>query len=196
MTSAPFPPTDRPPSGPWIQLAHGNVWDLIGGGPVEWSEIAHALGNLCRFTGHCHPFYSVAEHSCRVAEILPPEVRLAGLLHDAHEAIVGDLSAPLKAALRAMEAMHGIDRLAEIADFHIHRAAGLPFPLDAATRAAIRHADLVLLATEKRDVMVTPRRAWDRLPDPLPMVIKPWSPADAATRWLARLRDWLPTDGD
>ena len=196
MTAHPFPPTDRPPSGPWMQMAHGNVWDFFSGGPIDWSEMAHALGNLCRFTGHCHPFFSVAEHLCRAAEIVAPEHRLATLLHDGHEYIVGDPNAPMRAALKAMDQAAGLDRLAEIADFHIHRAAGLPWPLDPDTRAAIRHADLVMLATEKRDLMVPPRRAWDPLPDPLPMAIKPWPPATAATRWLGRLRDWLPPDGE
>ena len=92
--------------------------------------------------------------------------------------------------------MHGIDRLAEVADFRIHRAAGLSWPLPEDARAAVRAADLQMLATEKRDIMVTPQRTWDRLPDPRPMVIKPWAPADAATRWLGRLRDWLPAAGD
>lgn len=59
-------------------------------------DIAHSLANQCRYTGHTSRYYSVAEHSVRVALLLPRELRLAGLLHDAAEAYLGDVARPLK----------------------------------------------------------------------------------------------------
>lgn len=60
-------------------------------------DIAHHLSNLCRYTGAVPTFYSVAQHSVIVARyFLKKEERLAGLLHDAAEAYINDLSSPLK----------------------------------------------------------------------------------------------------
>lgn len=63
-------------------------------------DIAHALSHLCRFGGHTQRFYSVAEHSIRCADYLSGRaVKLAALLHDASEAYLVDIPAPIKSAL-------------------------------------------------------------------------------------------------
>lgn len=62
-------------------------------------DIAHSLSNQCRFGGHCSTFYSVAQHSIRVAEHLDHHQQLVGLLHDATEAYLMDLPRPLKLIL-------------------------------------------------------------------------------------------------
>lgn len=73
------------------------------------ADIAHHLGMTCRYGGGVRRFYSVAEHSLLVVDLLrwlgqPAEIVVAGLLHDAAEAYVGDVIAPLKYALRLAEA--------------------------------------------------------------------------------------------
>ncbi len=60
------------------------------------SDIATALGHICRFGGQLDKLYSVAEHSVNVSQRLPQYLQLAGLLHDASEAYVGDLVGPIK----------------------------------------------------------------------------------------------------
>lgn len=76
---------------------------------VDVRDIATALSNLCRYAGHTEQFYSVAEHSVLVAEValgrLPREAdhetrrlyTFCALMHDAHEAYLGDVVGPLKA---------------------------------------------------------------------------------------------------
>jgi 5'-deoxynucleotidase YfbR-like HD superfamily hydrolase len=103
-----------------LQTFSGKVIDIGKPSPdvVDIMDIAHALSMTCRFGGHCRDFYSVAEHSVHVEEWamlaqspeaaathlvyripLTSEQRLQLLLHDAAEAYIGDIVAPLKAEL-------------------------------------------------------------------------------------------------
>ena len=59
-------------------------------------DIAHALSQTCRFGGHTREFYSVAQHACLVAMLVPNEFKLAALHHDDTEAYLGDVVSPVK----------------------------------------------------------------------------------------------------
>ena len=180
---------------PWIQMASGRSWVLTAPTPdrVHWPDIAESLAKICRWNGHTTAFYSVAQHCCLVADTLPPALRLYGLLHDAHEAVLGDEATPVKDALRAMGRDDAFDRLAAITDAAIFRAAGLPPAMPKRDVApAIRQADLTLLSTERRDLLAPGARPWPPMPDPLPQRIDPWPWPKAAEEWLARLDRYLP----
>ena len=81
-----------------IQVASGGLVDPLEPDPdsILIEDIAHHLGNLCRFTGASTPFYSIAEHAVLVSRACDPADALWGLLHDAPEYVLGDLSTPLK----------------------------------------------------------------------------------------------------
>jgi uncharacterized protein len=82
----------------YIGTRYGRMVNIVHPNPNDISieDIADALSKICRFGGHCDPFYSVAQHSVLVAANMPRAGALEGLLHDASEAYLGDVVAPLK----------------------------------------------------------------------------------------------------
>ena len=126
---------------------------------VDIEDIAFSLSNLCRFTGHCKQFYSVASHSVITMLILEDEfpsaskkVRRAALLHDAHEAYVNDLASPVKRHLPAYGEL--CDRVQEIID------RKFDIVLTADERAMVEKADLLALATEA-SVLLPNTNGWN-----------------------------------
>jgi uncharacterized protein len=165
-----------------IQTAAGRYFDLLlpHTNVIGIDEIAHALAHICRFTGHTRTHYSVAQHSWLVSWLVPDEFAMHGLLHDAAEAFVGDVSSPLKRQLRDYKAIESRVEHAVMVRF------GLWGP-DA--HAAVKQADLVALVTEQRDLM--PPRGdgdWSSLDgiEPLPWTIEPLPSFVAKALFLRR----------
>lgn len=166
---------------PDIQTHAGHYFDFLepSKSVLSIETIAHALSNLCRFTGHTRWFYSVAQHSVLVSYALPPELALQGLLHDIAESVLGDVSSPLKALLRDYKV---IERRVER---ELFPRFGLPMKL----HPMVKRADLVLLATERRDLMPPPGDgSWSIIADvpPLRHIISPVGPEEAKAMFLGR----------
>lgn len=181
---------------PWAQTASGGRWFYLEpvSTDVRWRDVAIALARMPRFTGHLAedvPHYSVAQHCCLVSDRLPLDLRLAGLLHDAHEFVLGDRAAPLKRALEALGGADAWDVLERVTDEAIYGAAGIE-PPGSDAKARIRAEDLRALATERRDLLTGCDAQWDPLPKPWPITIQPWPPLRAADEYLARLRRLMP----
>ena len=142
-------------------------------------DIAHALSQLCRWTGHSKRFYSVAEHSFRVS-VECPKHPLRALLHDASEAYIADISRPLKVL---------IGPLYRPIEERIENAIYARFGLKEATVAEmeeVKRIDNVVLATEARDLMGFSEE-W--MPKPLTKTIQPMGPLYAEMMFLERFKE-------
>jgi uncharacterized protein len=139
----------------WIITTTGRRLDLAAPRPgdIVAADIASALAQINRFTGHAQRPYSVAEHSllvCHIAEHLyrlDVHGLLAALMHDAHEAYCGDLSSPAKESIgEPWRQFEGRVQHATHTAFALHAASSMH-------RDAIKRCDLIALATERRDLM-------------------------------------------
>ncbi|HYH70276.1 MAG TPA: HD family hydrolase [Methyloceanibacter sp.] len=140
-----------PDSGPraWQRMLSGRRLDLLDPSPldIEIEDIAHGLARVARWNGQtsgAHTF-SVAEHSLLVEAIaadlspaLDRRFRLAALIHDAPEYVIGDLISPFKAALSLDYKAFEANLLAAI-----HLRFGLPAELPTEVATLIKRADKI-----------------------------------------------------
>ena len=147
-------------------------------------DIATALSHICRFAGHLPEFYSVAQHSVLVSQLVPAEFALEALLHDAAEAYVQDIPAPLKRILpdyRRVEA-------------YVDGVIREKFELPAHQHPTVKYADLIMLGTERRDLDIDDGTVWPVLvgipPTDLFTVI-PLRPEQAYSLFIARFNELM-----
>ena len=180
----------------WQRMLSGRRLDLLDPSPldIEIEDIAHGLARVARWNGQTvgeHAF-SVAQHSVVVEEIatrleptIEPRWRLAALLHDAPEYVIGDMISPFKAALgvdyRAFE-----DRL----EAAIHRRFGLPAKSPAPIKALLKRADLISAYFEATQLagfdVAESVRLFGPPPAGMALDLQPWTAPDAQRRYLER----------
>lgn len=149
--------------GNWICMRSGKRFYPLSpdSNDVDMEDVAHSLSLKCRWGGHCSKFYSVAEHSLRVADVVVANFRrdhqsswdqkraedetrleLFALLHDAHEAYLTDMPKPLKPCLDWKKYEEAVDRA-------IWLHLGLAWvPTLHSWQERIHRADMVLLNIE------------------------------------------------
>jgi uncharacterized protein len=180
----------------WQRMLSGRRLDLLDPTPVdiEVADIAHGLSFVARWNGQTRGDwpYSVAEHSLLVETIFArreadPRWRLAALLHDAPEYVIGDMISPVKAAVGP-----GYAELDARLSRAVHLRFGLPAELPAAVKTAIKTADRVSAWMEAVTLAGFARPEADRLfgtppaalVEGLTLTLRP--PADVRADFVAR----------
>jgi hypothetical protein len=146
---------------------------------IDIEDIAQALSLQCRFAGQIGAFYSVAQHSVLCSWMCEPQDALAGLLHDAAEAYMGDVPRPVKALV-------GMDGYVAC-EAHLTAIILQRFGLSGQLPASVRQADDELCVIEAHELFPTPP-AWARdLAFPMTRLrIEPWSHWSARVEFLRR----------
>ena len=178
----------------WMQTRDGHVIELLAPDFAEVSieEVAHALARINRFCGHTRTIsgYSVAAHSVAVSHHVPREHALWALMHDAHEAFLGDITSPVKMALRELGGGPALDEL----EWRLVLATRQRWGLFGTVPSEVKTADLEALATERRDLLGEESRPWNLRVDGAPVrpwgeTMRPMSTQDGQRAFLRRFED-------
>lgn len=188
--------TGKTPIRAWQRMLSGRRLDLLDPSPmdIEIGDIAHGLARVARWNGQTtgdHGF-SVAQHSLVVEEIavhirpdLEPRWRLAALLHDAPEYVIGDMISPFKAALGVD--YHKFEHRLETA---IHVRFGLPAQVPALVKKLIKQADRACAFFEATQLAgfttAESREFFGRPPPGYRLTLEPLSPMEAEERYVHR----------
>ncbi len=185
----------------WQRMLSGRRLDLLNPSPfdVEIEDIAHGLARVARWNGQTlgpHAF-SVAQHSLEVEKICvklapdwPAKWRLAALIHDAPEYVIGDMISPFKAAL-------GLDYKAFEAKLEaaIHIRFGLPPHAPAVVKTVIKRADIICAYFEATQLAgfsdKEARQYFGAPPRAMMLKLTPKSTAEVESLFLARFRALL-----
>jgi hypothetical protein len=172
-----------------ICTRHAKLFDFRDPRPeaISVADVCEALAKLCRFTGHCRGFYTVAAHSLLVAHLLThhydrPDLALEGVLHELGEAYMNDVNSPLKGECPDYKT---IQRRIDVAG-----AERFGLRLDDATKRVVKAADWDAYCIEQGVLM--PREAF--LVDELAGRAPEMNPAfEAEAAWViaaAERGDW------
>ncbi len=171
--------------GPQIRLRSGAWLDLLDPSSSDFTieDIAHGLAHTCRYAGQADGFYSVAEHSLLVSDTAVGH-ELAGLLHDAAEAFIGDVTRPLKQLLPDYKR---IEATIEAAIFQRFGLEGVD--------PQVKRADLQVLAAEQAQIMPEGTDAWaaEAGVDAARVTVECLTPTVAKTRFLKRFEELTNT---
>ena len=166
---------------PWIETYTQKKFDILNFSKDDISllDIAHSLALQCRYNGHCRKFYSVAEHSCLIADhafnIHGKQTALYALLHDASEAYVCDLPRPIKPQLKEYYVIeHRIQEAIE--EKYIGK-------IPPEVRACIKNLDQRILLDEKA-LLMGKNLDWHLPGQPLNVEIKNWDWRKAEMEFL------------
>lgn len=195
----------KPAMRAWQRMLSGRRLDLLDPSPldIEVEDIAHGLARVARWNGQTHGahIFSVAQHTLLVEAVLRTQtprvdhrVRLAAMLHDAPEYVIGDMISPFKAVIGGSYKIVEKRLLSAI-----HIRFGLPAVLPAEIEAQIKAADMGAAYLEATHLAgfaeAEAKRLFGRDPK-LPAAtekdyVTPWSAGRAEKQFLARFKTLL-----
>ena len=183
----------------WMQTRSNRAFDLLDPRPdlVDFLfDVPVALARINRFLGHTLYPWSVAQHCVAGADWATAQgnnrLAAAFLLHDAHEAYLGDITTPAAQAIGALipGGRNPIKDIKRAIDGAIFAAAGLGSLLDdAALMREVADLDLRLLRAERDALLGAPPQPWIRAvetAEPIAVAFRPSSPAVDAEIWRSR----------
>lgn len=142
----------------WLQTHSGQAFDLHlpNRDAVSIEDVATSLSRICRYLGHTSRFYSVAEHSLILSDLIyeeaGAELAYEALLHDAAEAYTGDIPRPMKQLLKCLPGFKEFEEKVErcvLGRFGIWAIA-----------TEVKVGDYGMLSDEKRVLMGPEPRPW------------------------------------
>ncbi len=176
-------------SGTWIQTYTNARFDLADPKPEDifTEDIARALSHLCRFVGHTGSFYSVAEHCVLMSRAVEPRLAFEALLHDAAEAYVGDVTSPMKIAMRnlTVESYKHVSPF-DVIEQRVREAISHRYGIAAVLPPGVKAADLAILETERRHFFADIVHHWNLDTEPLDVKIQCWEPDEAMMLYVER----------
>jgi hypothetical protein len=205
-----------------MQTLSGRKFSLTDPDPAAvdfTTDVAPALAKIARFCGHTKGLYSVAQHCVVGADALyvehggntllapttPRRLAALFLLHDAHEAYMGDVTTPVVAALdhiRCPYSTHGfikqvVNDLKHRLDLAIHQAAGVDLPTADESRI-IKDWDARMMIAERNALMSKPPEDWwsgevEPAPAAWGRVLKAWWADGAEYAWLDAFEEYVET---
>lgn len=193
----------------WVTTPSGRKWSLIypQASDVDIHDIAQNLSLQVRFNGSCGP-YTTAEHSVHchdeaVRRKLPADWCLMILLHDAHEAYIGDIVTPMTNALGCIlvdmgytnddaAAKTALNRIRNRSDQAIFLALGVPNNLPGEAYHQLREIDAAAMMTERDALQPNQPEAWGAYENLTRLSFQPacWSADVAKDQFLQRLNSY------
>lgn len=172
-------PEDR--RGGWIQTFSGNrFWPMDPrAADVHLEDVAHHLAMRVRYMGAGRLFYSVGQHSVLLSEAVEggPEVAYAALHADDPEYVLPDIPSPVKPFIPGWKYIEGAAEQAIVIEAFGVQPDALPL---------VKPYDRRIVADEVASNLAPSLHPWKVRPEPLGILIEPWSPEVTEARYLQR----------
>ncbi len=174
----------------WVVTYTGKKVDLLNLKPEDVSliEVAHALSQKCRFSGHTDQFYSVAQHSVLLSWKVDVQYAMYALLHDVGETYLPDIPTPIKSRITGFRAI-------EERNFETIVSVLAP---DMKRSGLVRIADQRMCLTEARDLISNADiTEWELYQEykPYETTITPWDALSAEAFFLNRYKTLIELGG-